>query len=521
MKIKYLLIPFTLGLALILALLGSLQSRNALAKAFLSVVELAPRAPAAELHVCSSGCAYSSVQDAVDAASDGDIIKIATGTYVGVTEQGQEFPQVVHIVQKNVTIRGGYTTDFTGPPDPDANPTTLDAQGQGRVFFIREATVVIEGLSITGGKAVREYIGQDPGEGGGGFVLISDVTFSESTFFSNTADYGGGLFLNRSAASLNSNTISANTAITSGGGLLLAFSNDATISDNIVTENNAQNGGGVYLDVSDATLLNSVIANNAGGGIYIAGSSPRLWHTTVAHNSSGDGIYVTERVVGNTTYHSDAELVNTILSDHTVGINVTADDIASLNATLWHNNGTDWSGNVTHVNDQSGDPDFVNPAAEDYHIQDTSAALDVGVNVGLTTDIDKDERPRGRGYDIGADEFPSPLSVVKVYHPTPARAGEQLIYTIRVTNFGDISYTAVISDILPAQVTPIGVMTWTAKIVPDNTWERAITVTIEKGYEGLLTNIVEVTTNDAEVTGAARLVVGCYAIHLPLVLRND
>jgi uncharacterized repeat protein (TIGR01451 family) len=520
MKIKCLLIPFTLGVALILALLGSLQSRNALAKAFQSAIELAPHAPTAELLVCASGCTYTSIQDAVDAASDGDVIKVATGTYVGVTEQGQEFPQVVHIVQKNVTIRGGYTTDFTDPPDPDANLTTLDAQGQGRVFFIREATVVIEGFSITGGKAVMEYVGQDPGEGGGGFVLISNVTFSKTTIFSNTADYGGGLFLNHSTASLDGNTISANTAITSGGGLLLAFSNDVTVRDNIVTENEAQNGGGVYLDVSDATLLNSVIANNTGEGIYIAGSSPRLWHTTVAHNSGGDGIHVTERVVGNTTYHSDAELVNTILSDHTVGINVTTGNAASLNATLWHNNGTNWNGNVAHVNDQSGDPNFVNPAAEDYHIQDTSAALDVGVDAGLAEDIDQDERPRGRGYDIGADEFPSPLGVVKLSHPTPARAGEQLIYTIRVTNFGDISYTAIISDILPAQVTPVGVMTWTAEIVPDSTWERSITVTIEKGYEGWLTNIVEVTTNDAEVTGGARLTIGCYAIHLPLVLRN-
>ena len=42
-----------------------------------------------------------------------------------------------------------------------------------------------------------------------------------------------------------------------------------------------------------------------------------------------------------------------------------------------------------------------------------SAALDAGVDVGVTTDFDGDPRPMGDGHDIGADErFP-----VTIYLP--------------------------------------------------------------------------------------------------------
>lgn len=68
----------------------------------------------------------------MDAANEGDVIKVAAGTY---TDIHQRATQVVYI-SETVTIRGGYTTTngFAGPPDPDANLTTLDAQG--RVLYI-------------------------------------------------------------------------------------------------------------------------------------------------------------------------------------------------------------------------------------------------------------------------------------------------------------------------------------------------------------------------------------------------
>ena len=98
--------------------------------------------------VCPAGpphCDHAVIQDAVDAANDGDVIKVATDVYTDVHSRpsppGYAGPavitQVVYI-SKTVTLRGGYTAPgFADPPDPEANPTTLDAQGQGRVLVYR------------------------------------------------------------------------------------------------------------------------------------------------------------------------------------------------------------------------------------------------------------------------------------------------------------------------------------------------------------------------------------------------
>ncbi|MCS7061761.1 MAG: choice-of-anchor Q domain-containing protein [Anaerolineae bacterium] len=43
-------------------------------------------------------------------------------------------------------------------------------------------------------------------------------------------------------------------------------------------------------------------------------------------------------------------------------------------------------------------------ALDGYHLTLYSAALDAGLNSRVMTDIDGEQRPRGMGYDLGADE---------------------------------------------------------------------------------------------------------------------
>jgi pectin methylesterase-like acyl-CoA thioesterase len=79
MKTGRLFTPLLFGLGLTLALLWAFESQSTPGVA-------APQVSiAAELHVCPSGCAYSSVQAAVDAASDGDGVKVAGGVYTDVS----------------------------------------------------------------------------------------------------------------------------------------------------------------------------------------------------------------------------------------------------------------------------------------------------------------------------------------------------------------------------------------------------------------------------------------------------
>lgn len=92
------------------------------------------------------------VQYAVDQALPGDEIRVAAGTYTDMDNLG-DLRQIVYL-EKSLTIRGGYTTANWTTPDPGANPTTLDAEGQGRVMVISPTiTVHLEGLRFVGGDA--------------------------------------------------------------------------------------------------------------------------------------------------------------------------------------------------------------------------------------------------------------------------------------------------------------------------------------------------------------------------------
>ena len=420
----------------------------------------ASAAPAAELHVCPSGCTYSSVQTAVDVANTGDVIKVAQGDYTDIHVRAG-ITQVVYI-SKTVTVRGGYTTSDWNTSNPIAHPTTLDAQGQGRVLVIvGDISPNIEGLRLTGGVTLEPLF-----RGGGLYVENAGGIISGNVIYSNTASYyGGGVYLSWSSARLVHNTIENNTASTgvgSGGGLYLSCG-APTLEDNIIQNNAALSGGGVHLFNSNATLTGNTIANNtagqgggvefvcssptltgnlikgntasAGSGLYLfdseptlinnaiidnkatwrsgicvtQGSAPRLIHNTIARNGrgaggygDGSGIYVTDDLdYPGAGIASTIAMTNTIIFSHTVGITVTAGNIATLNATLWHANGVDYGDHVIHSNDHSGDPYF---AADGYHLLGKPGAIDQGVDAGVTTDIDGDARPIDAAYDIGADE---------------------------------------------------------------------------------------------------------------------
>jgi parallel beta-helix repeat protein len=276
----------------------------------------------------------ATIQRAVDVASLSDVILVATGVYTGV--HGHPAPpgylnppasgiitQVVYI-SKTVTIGGGYATTNWTTPYPITQPTTLDAQEQGRVIFITgDISPTIEGLRITDGDAAG--LGGEWGDdaGGGVYVISTTSTIRNNQVFNNNADLGGGLCLYKSDATLSGNTVTANTAEYGGGGLFLLYS-DATLSGNTVTANEESyadgHGGGLRLWLSDATLSGNTVASNTagwGGGLYLYKSDATLSGNTVISNTANDdggGLFLED---------SDATLSAT-LSGNTV-ISNTAD----------------------------------------------------------------------------------------------------------------------------------------------------------------------------------------------------
>lgn len=264
----------------------------------------APQAPATELRVCAT-CAYTNVQAAVDAAGPGDLIKVAGGVYTGVQARAG-VTQIVYI-NKSVTIRGGYTPSDWTTSDPIANPTTLDAQGKGRVLYITGSVApVIEGLRLNGGDATGlggVFVNNDAG--GGVYILNAPATIKATEITGNRASYGGGVFLSRSPARLDANTISGNNAQHSGGGIYLYDSDGAVLQDNQVLSNTAiKYSGGIHLNMSAATVISNTIEANLAtgiggggdcGGIYVGSSPATLEWNTVRDNAAvgaGGGVYI-------------------------------------------------------------------------------------------------------------------------------------------------------------------------------------------------------------------------------------
>jgi hypothetical protein len=99
------------------------------------------------------------VQHAVDVADTGDEIRVAGGTYTGVSGRPRTdvvstgvVTQVVYI-SKTVTVRGGYSITNWVTPAPAVHLTTVDAGRQGRALYITgEISPTLEGLRITGGE---------------------------------------------------------------------------------------------------------------------------------------------------------------------------------------------------------------------------------------------------------------------------------------------------------------------------------------------------------------------------------
>ncbi len=335
------------------------------------------------------------VQQAVNVASSGDEIRVATGVYTDVHAFSGGI-QVVSIT-KTVTIRGGYTTTNWTTSFPITQPTVLDAQRQGRVVYISgNVTPTLDGLIVTRGNATGQTANcasDADGCGGGIFVLnahpiivnniiTNNVAAVTTAYPVDTTGYGGGLFMNGATrAVISGNVIISNTASLAycgaGGGLYLyrsgfgmsgtqvqfnqVLSNTATttnlycawggginggpdgvlIQGNTIAGNRANgygsgHGAGIYQLFGSATYLNNLVRGNLGSvegqAVLLGRSQSRFEGNRVVDNATSQGVRLLIGEGGGPT------LVNNVVArsgDKTVA--ATGDAGAPLTATLLHN----------------------------------------------------------------------------------------------------------------------------------------------------------------------------------------
>jgi hypothetical protein len=377
----------------------------------------------------------ATIQRAVDVALPGDEIRVAEGVYTDVSVRAG-ITQVVYLT-KSVNLRGGYAADDWLTANPSANPTTLDALGQGRVVVILNASPSIQGFVITGGVGFfsgggihvnngspfifnnQIYNNSADGDGGGIWVNGGNGEIAHNRIFSNTANWAGGLrIINDANVMVVGNRIEHNTALFSGGGVDVECCGGVipVISGNYITGNDGGSaGGGVWIRTAHARLVNNILVDNranSGAGLWLEGMATYPVTVTLLHNTIVGGMSPGEGVWGGA--YVDAVLANNIFAYHPTGITNTRPASATITTefTLYYSNMLDYGGGVVSIAEIHGDPAFLNPTGGDYHIGPGSAALDAGINVGVTDDIDGQPRPYGPGFDLGADEV-----VAQIYLP--------------------------------------------------------------------------------------------------------
>lgn len=213
----------------------------------------------------------SSIQEAIDKASDGDTVLVMPGRYKG----------SVDFKGKKISVKSE-----SGP-----EMTIIDGEGKGSVIIFNSGEnnkTILEGFTIQNGRNK---------DGGGVFCYKSWPVIKKNIIENNEAENGGGVLFQD------------------------CFDKRPMLISNIIRHNNAVKGGGVRCSDSSPLIVNNIIINNnaarLGGGLYWRqSSSPYIVNNTIMHNTAGEyggGIFGSNYIKP----ESEVILANSILRENT------------------------------------------------------------------------------------------------------------------------------------------------------------------------------------------------------------
>ena len=246
---------------------------------------------------------YATIGRAITAATDGDTVLVAAGTYV----------ENINFNSKSLVVNG-----------ENRETTIIDGNQAGTVVTLAtgDYTAVLSGFTITNGHSLGYW--------GGGINLGEISSTLTDLIVSGNTGSGAGIYIsgsNYKEQNLTNIIIRDNTgyyAGSSGGGMMI-WGGSPTITNVIISNNSAGYGGGLMVN-GNPTITNVLISDNTagydGGGIALSFGNPILNNVTITGNTaeySGGAVKLTQ--------NSNPVFINSILWNNSLQWNDSQQEI--------------------------------------------------------------------------------------------------------------------------------------------------------------------------------------------------